>query len=79
MFVWEDKFRRLLLRFERLSQLHYVAMDDTDVQMIAGIYTFDGSSTGLGLADFLAGRLAQLDQAAPNSLYTTKWHATLVG
>jgi uncharacterized repeat protein (TIGR04076 family) len=23
MFGWEDKFRRLLLRFERLSQLHY--------------------------------------------------------
>src|SRR6201987_130182 len=22
-FGWEDKFRRLLLRFERLSQLHY--------------------------------------------------------
>jgi transposase len=24
VFGWEDKFRRLLLRFERLSQLHYV-------------------------------------------------------
>ena len=23
MFAWEDKFRRLLLRFERISQLHY--------------------------------------------------------
>ncbi|MBV8882455.1 MAG: hypothetical protein JO235_00425 [Chroococcidiopsidaceae cyanobacterium CP_BM_RX_35] len=23
VFVWEDKFRRLLLRFERISQLHY--------------------------------------------------------
>ena len=23
MFGWEDKFRRLLLRFERRSQLHY--------------------------------------------------------
>ena len=23
LFAWEDKFRRLLLRFERLSQLHY--------------------------------------------------------
>jgi hypothetical protein len=23
VFGWEDKFRRLLLRFERLSQLHY--------------------------------------------------------
>jgi len=23
VFAWEDKFRRLLLRFERLSQLHY--------------------------------------------------------
>jgi len=23
VFAWEDKFRRLLLRFERISQLHY--------------------------------------------------------
>jgi len=23
VFAWEDKFRRLLLRFERLSQVHY--------------------------------------------------------
>jgi len=23
VFGWEDKFRRLLLRFERLSRLHY--------------------------------------------------------
>jgi hypothetical protein len=23
VFAWEDKFRRLLLRFERLSHLHY--------------------------------------------------------
>ena len=22
-FAWEDKFRRLLLRFDRLSQVHY--------------------------------------------------------
>ena len=23
VFAWEDKFRRLLMRFERISQLHY--------------------------------------------------------
>jgi len=23
VFAWEDKFRRLLLRFERISELHY--------------------------------------------------------
>ena len=23
VFAWEDKFRRLLLRFDRLSQVHY--------------------------------------------------------
>jgi len=23
VFAWEDKFRRLLIRFERISQLHY--------------------------------------------------------
>jgi hypothetical protein len=24
VFAWEDKFRRLLLRFERISTVHYV-------------------------------------------------------
>jgi len=23
MFAWEDEFKRLLLRFERISELHY--------------------------------------------------------
>ena len=33
-----------------------------------GQFTFNGSLTGLGLADFLAGRLFRLEQGAPNIL-----------
>jgi hypothetical protein len=33
LFAWEDKFRRLLLRFERLSRLHY-AFKTIDYTMI---------------------------------------------
>jgi hypothetical protein len=36
VFAWEDKFRRLLLRFERLSELHYA------LKSLA--YTLDQSS-----------------------------------
>jgi hypothetical protein len=34
-----------------------------------GVYSFDGTATGLGLGDFITGKLAQLDQSAPNTLY----------
>lgn len=33
-----------------------------------GLWQFNGSQTGLGLADFLAGRLFRLEQGAPNVL-----------
>jgi hypothetical protein len=39
-----------------------------------GVYSFDGTATGLGLADFLTGKLAQLDQSAPNTLYMKEWY-----
>ena len=35
----------------------------------AGNLTVDGSALGAGLADFLLGRLTQLQQSAPNTLY----------
>src|SRR5260370_3109370 len=41
LFAWEDKFRRLLLRFERLSQLHYafktLAFDDQSEALLPGL------------------------------------------
>ena len=38
-----------------------------------GVYTFNGQTTGLGQADFFAGDLASIHQAAPNDLYTHQW------
>jgi len=39
-----------------------------------GIYSFGSAATGYALADFLTGRLNQLDQAAPNNLFMKQWY-----
>ena len=38
-------------------------------------FTFDGSFTGLGLADFLTGKLQLIDQSTPNTLFARQWYA----
>jgi hypothetical protein len=42
-----------------------------------GQFTFDGSITGLPLADFMSGRLQSLIQATPNSLDMQQWYLGL--
>jgi hypothetical protein len=42
-----------------------------------GQFTFDGSNTGLPLADFLSGRLQSLIQATPNGLDMQQWYLGL--
>ena len=42
-----------------------------------GQFTFNGSITGLPLADFLSGRLQSLIQATPNSLDMQQWYMGL--
>lgn len=39
-----------------------------------GTFNFDGGATGLGLADFLTGRLNTFIQSAPNTLDMTQWY-----
>ena len=39
-----------------------------DGQRGVGLWTFDGSATGLGMSDFLTGRLARLEHARPGVL-----------
>jgi hypothetical protein len=39
-----------------------------------GVFTFNGSKTGLGLADFMIGRLTTFRQATPNTNYMRKWY-----
>ena len=43
-----------------------------DGQRGVGLWTFDGSFTGLGMADFLTGRLARLEHARPGVLDMTQ-------
>ena len=40
-----------------------------------GGYTFNGRATGLGMGDFLLGRLTQLSQGGPSQLYQKEWFA----
>ena len=40
-------------------------------------FTFDGSITGLALADFMAGKLQQIDQSQPNTLFMRQWYMGL--
>jgi hypothetical protein len=42
-----------------------------------GVFTFDGQVTGLPLADFLTGNLAQFRQVAPNVLDTSQWYTAV--
>ena len=43
-----------------------------DGQRGVGLWTFDGSATGLGMADFLTGRLTRLEHARPGVLDMTQ-------
>lgn len=42
-----------------------------------GGFTFTGIATGLGMADFLTGRLTALNQSGPNTVYTRNWNVGL--
>lgn len=43
----------------------------------SGLFTITGTDTGLGLADFMVGRVASLTQAAPNKLYVQQYYIGL--
>src|SRR5215469_16997744 len=38
-------------------------------------FSFSGIATGLGLADFMTGKLTLLDQATPNTVFVRQWFA----
>ncbi len=45
----------------------------------AGSFTFNGTATGAGLADFVAGQLDSFTQGVPNTLFVTKWYVGVYG
>jgi hypothetical protein len=56
------------------TQVTYWNHYTIDGQRGPGLWTFDGSATGTGLADFLTGRLFQLEQARPGVLDLDMWY-----
>jgi len=55
------------------SAAHWISSSLANVRS-PGVWTFDGSQTGLGLADFLAGKPALLDASEPNTLFMAQWY-----
>ena len=45
----------------------------------AGAWTVDGSATGLGMADFLLGRVANLEHGGPSGANMEQWYLGLYG
>jgi hypothetical protein len=56
------------------TNLTYWKHYTTDGQRGVGLWTFDGSVTGLGLSDFLTGKLVQLEHARPGVLDLDMWY-----
>ena len=54
------------------GQVAYWTHYTVDGQRGVGLWTFDGSLTGAGMADFLTGRLARLEHARPGVLDLTQ-------
>jgi len=52
---------------------HWTSLSQANVRS-PGQFTFNGTITGLPLADFLTGSLAQLIQATPNTLDMEQWY-----
>ena len=52
----------------------YWQSDSLDGQRGGGVWQFNGSATGLGLADFLTGSVFSMGQARPGVLPMSQWH-----
>ena len=61
------------------TNLTYGTHKTVDGQRGVGLWTFNGSVTGLGLSDFLTGRLFQLEHARPGVLDLDMWYVGLYG
>ena len=61
------------------TNLTYWKHDTIDGQRGPGLWTFDGSATGTGLADFLTGKLFQLEQARPGELHLDMMYIGVYG
>lgn len=60
------------------SAFRYQSSSNANVYS-AGSFTFNGTATGAGLADFMAGQLDSFTQGVPNNLFVTKWYVGVYG
>ena len=58
------------------SLAHWSSLSRANVRS-PGVFSFSGNQTGLGLADFVAGRFNAFTQAVPNTLDMSQWYVGL--
>ena len=56
------------------TNVSYWTSDSADYAHTNGTFTFNGTATGRGLADFLTGQLSTLEHGAPNALHMNQWY-----
>jgi hypothetical protein len=61
------------------GNLQYWTGDYTSTSRASGNWIFDGSTTGLGLADFLTGRLTSVEHGGLGKLPVDNWYVGLYG
>jgi len=61
------------------ANVAYATLDSFDYANAAGNFTFNGSLTGIGLADFLTGQASQLIHGTPSILHNHQWYIGAYG
>ena len=56
------------------TNVSYWKSDSSDFAHTNGTFTFNGTITGRGLADFLSGQASSVEHGAPNSLHMNQWY-----
>jgi hypothetical protein len=60
------------------SMFHYQSSSNANVYS-AGTFSFNGTASGSGLSDFVAGQMSSFLQGVPNTLFIHKWYVGLYG
>ena len=56
------------------TNVSFWTSDSSDFAHTNGTFTFNGTATGRGLADFLTGQASSVEHGAPNSLHMNQWY-----
>jgi hypothetical protein len=61
------------------ANMAYATLDSFDYANAAGNFAFNGSLTGIGLADFLTGQVSTLTHGTPSILHNYQWYVGVYG